>query len=177
MSDEFENWLAGVCAAEEGCGGVFLPSGSRSRYLTPEQVRRLICRLHRLSGHAPGQLPAGELGAIRARAEWVTAVIAEGTPTRRSPAEQDRAALLAALDAVTADLAAAGGALHDLTSPDQTDGSPAYARGVEDATRRCVAELRAEAFDRHAEADALDDASLRAVADALTNAARALERS
>jgi hypothetical protein len=91
-----------------------------------------------------GRLTDAELEAIRERdRQWEEHQARHGYNNLPLSA-LDARALLSALDALAADLAAAGGALHDLTSPQSGEANAAYLRGVEDGVRRCVGELRAE---------------------------------
>jgi hypothetical protein len=94
-----------------------------------------------------GRLTDAELKAIRARAEADHEYWQRHTDLKPSGEEADRAALLAALDSALADLAAAEGALHDLTSPQSGEANAAYLRGVEDERARCAALLRLTAGD------------------------------
>jgi plasmid stabilization system protein ParE len=91
-----------------------------------------------------GRLTDAELEAIRGRAEATKKAKARYPDLSPSVDEKDRERLLRALDAALADLAAAEGALFDLTSPQSGEANAAYLRGAEDERRRCVAELRAE---------------------------------
>jgi hypothetical protein len=88
-----------------------------------------------------GRLSDAELKAIRRRLSRDASADYYPTP----PDLADARALLAALDAVTGDRAAAEGALADLCSPQSGEANAAYLRGVEDERRRCVALLVAEA--------------------------------
>jgi hypothetical protein len=96
-----------------------------------------------------GRLTDAELEAIRARARASAEGYAGGEPPamRHVRAHRDRAALLSALDALAADLAAAGGEVEGLNHvvACMKNDRLAYQMGVEDERRRIVEWLRAEA--------------------------------
>lgn len=180
MSDEFDHWLRTAFKPSEDGAGVWCAVSTPD--FTFEQVRRLIAFLHRLSGHAPGALPAGELEAIRERRKLGSVYCAK--------AWKEVDALLAHADALAADLAAAEGEVEglrllvaDLVHPEgdgREEQARCYRQGAEDATRRCVGLVRGRGADFRAEARTpgyLPDVAglCVAVADALDSAAAEVE--
>lgn len=96
-----------------------------------------------------GRLTGAELEAIRERAE-------HGWPIGQ-PVYDDVGSLLAHADALAADLAAAEGALFDLTSPQSGEANAAYLRGVEDGVRRAAGVIRQDKARLLARVETSDD--------------------
>jgi hypothetical protein len=156
MSDAFDEWMRRNFTRDQAEGWFHIEDGLDDP-LSADHVRRLIAFLHRLSGHAPGALPAGELEAIRGRLSGNAAVADTPGPWGAVTVGRmidDQCRTLAALDSALADLAAAGGEVEalrllvtDLVHPDG-DGREAQARcyreGVEDERRRVLAVIREE---------------------------------